>query len=161
GVLTHGPDPAVVVDGNHARLRDDDALALDVDEDVGRAEIDPDVHAEVSSSFSWTRSILAPRSRNFRSMFSYPRRTWCAPPIDEVPSAASAPRMSEAPARRSEISTSAAWSLAGPWTIARCGPRSSIFAPILASSPVHSSRSSKIASWTFESPAAWVSRTVV
>src|SRR5215212_2468023 len=156
GILADGADPAVVIDGDHRGLLDDDALALDVDEDVGRAEIDADIHWDVPGSTSWTRSILAPRSRNFRSMFSYPRRTWCAPPIEEVPSAASAPRMSEAPARRSEISTLAPRSRAGPWTTARWGPFSSILAPIFASSPVHSRRSSKIASWTFESPLACV-----
>ena len=43
-------------------------------------------------------------------MFSYPRWTWCAPWIVVVPSAASAARISEAPARRSPISTSAPWS---------------------------------------------------
>src|SRR5204863_10036267 len=75
GVLPDRADATVIVDRHDGRLLDDDAPPLDVDEDVGRAEIDADVHAEVSSSPSWTRSILAPRSRNFRSMFSYPRWT--------------------------------------------------------------------------------------
>src|SRR5205807_9577444 len=114
GVLADRANPAIVVDRDDRRLLDDDAAALDVDEDVGRAEVDADVHAVVVSSPSWTRSIRAPRSRNLRSMFSYPRWTWCAPPIDEVPSAARAARIREAPARRSEISTDAAFRLAGP-----------------------------------------------
>ena len=46
GILADGPDAAIVVDGDDGRLLDDDALALDVDEDVGRAEINADIHAE-------------------------------------------------------------------------------------------------------------------
>ena len=51
-------------------FRDDDALALDVDEDVGGAEVDADLHELVSAVPSAMREMLAPRSRNLRSMFS-------------------------------------------------------------------------------------------
>ena len=70
GFLADGHDPVVVGNRDHGWLRDDDSLALDVDEDVGRAEVDTDLHEVVESVPSATRSILAPRSRNLRSMFS-------------------------------------------------------------------------------------------
>ena len=71
GLLAHGDDPVVVATRDDGRLLDDDALALDVDEDVGRAEVDADLHeAGVVVPFLRARSILAPRSRNLRSMFS-------------------------------------------------------------------------------------------
>ena len=70
GFLADRDDPVVVGDGHHAGFGDDDALALDVDEDVGRAEVDTDFHELVSAVPSAVREMLAPRSRNFRSMFS-------------------------------------------------------------------------------------------
>jgi len=73
GVLADSANPAVVVDRDDRGLLDDDSTTLDVDEDVGRAEVNADIHAGTEDSPSWTRWISAPRSRNFRSMFSYPR----------------------------------------------------------------------------------------
>ena len=73
GLLAHGDDPVVVRDRHDGRFGDDDPLALDVDKDVGRAEINTDLHEVVETVPSARRSILAPRSRNLRSMFSYPR----------------------------------------------------------------------------------------
>src|SRR5664279_3069153 len=82
GVLTHGHDPVLVVDGHHRRLLDDDALALDVDQDVGGTQVDADLHALVDfpllvarlgAGDSATVVIAAPSSWNFRPMFSYPR----------------------------------------------------------------------------------------
>ena len=68
--LADGDDAVVVRDRHDRRFGDDDALALDVDEDVGGAEVDADLH-ELDASFpSARRSILAPRSRNLPSMFS-------------------------------------------------------------------------------------------
>ena len=69
------------------------------------------------------------------------------------PSAASAARISEAPARRSPISTSAPWSGVRPvdrgvLRVDDVDPS----APIRRSSASHSRRSSKIASWTVEVP---------
>jgi hypothetical protein len=69
-LLADGDDPVVVRDGDHAGLGDDDALALDVDEDVGRAEVDADLHGVVPTVPSAARWMLAPMSRNLRSMFS-------------------------------------------------------------------------------------------
>ena len=69
--------------------------------------------------------------------------------------------MSEAPARRSPISTSAPWSGVRPEIVAW---RLSIIrdsAPIRFSSESHSRRSSKIVSWTCDVPLAWVSRTEI
>ena len=68
--LADGDDPVVVRYRHDGRFGDHDALALDVDEDVGGAEVDADLH-ELDVSFpSARRSILAPRSRNLPSMFS-------------------------------------------------------------------------------------------
>src|SRR6185437_14498950 len=66
-------DPVVVADRDDRRLLDDDALALHVHEDVGRAEVDADLHDVVTSfpsGLSARRSIRAPRTWNLRSMFS-------------------------------------------------------------------------------------------
>ena len=75
GFLAHGHDPVVVVDRDDRRLRDHDALAFDVDEDVGRAEIDADLHAGVVTRPPSSDALRSWRrvSRNLRSMFSYPR----------------------------------------------------------------------------------------
>ena len=67
--------------------------------------------------------------------------------------------MSEAPARRSPIVASAPWSLTGPWMDAWWGSSMSIRVPNRRSSVSHSSRSSKIASWTRDVPVAWDSST--
>src|SRR6476659_5579634 len=78
-----------------------------------------------------------------------------------VPSAARAARISDAPARRSPISTSAPTSRAGPWIVAWCASGISTVAPIRRTSLSHSRRSSKIASWTCDTPVAWESSTDV
>ena len=38
-------DVVLVVDGDYGGLLHDDAVALDVDDDVGRAQVDTDLHA--------------------------------------------------------------------------------------------------------------------
>ena len=48
GFLAHRHDPVVVGDRHDAWFGDDDALALDVDEDVGGAEVDADLHELVA-----------------------------------------------------------------------------------------------------------------
>jgi hypothetical protein len=44
GFLAHGDDPVVLADRDDGGLRDDDALALDVDDDVRGAEVDANLH---------------------------------------------------------------------------------------------------------------------
>ena len=70
GFLSDGHDAVVVADRDDGRFLDDDAAALDVYEDVGRAQVDADLHDLVVTVPSATRSILAPSSRNLPSMFS-------------------------------------------------------------------------------------------
>src|SRR3989304_4063156 len=43
-LFAHGDDVVVVADRDHRRFLDDHAAALDVNEDVGRAEVDADLH---------------------------------------------------------------------------------------------------------------------
>ena len=70
GLFADGHDAVVIRDGDHAGFRADDALALHVHEDVGRAEVDADLHEGVTAFPSAMRAMLAPRSRNLPSMFS-------------------------------------------------------------------------------------------
>ena len=63
GLLAHGDDVVVLADRDHRRLADDDALALDVDEDVGRAEVDADLHR---AGLTWSTpfgDVLDPRTQ--------------------------------------------------------------------------------------------------
>jgi len=48
GVLAHGNDPVVIADRDDRRFLDDDPPALDIHEDVGRAEVDSDLHELVT-----------------------------------------------------------------------------------------------------------------
>src|SRR3990170_3852864 len=65
-LLADGHDALRLRDGHHRGLLDDDPLAEDVDEHVGRAQVDPDLHTGwgMASTFAaGDRSIRAPSSR--------------------------------------------------------------------------------------------------
>src|ERR1035437_4599172 len=69
GLFADRHDVVLVVDGDYGGFLHNDAVALDVNDDVGRAQVDTDLHA-CGCVPSETRSILAPSSRNFASIFS-------------------------------------------------------------------------------------------
>ena len=50
GLFTHGDDAVVLADRDDGGLGDDDALALDVDDDVRGSEVDSDLHGAVNAT---------------------------------------------------------------------------------------------------------------